>query len=69
MIPNLTPKPVTMKRLDAHRVPALVEELCPKCRSSNRPGVVYVFIVVDERGLHRECDVCSHQWASFFNGA
>lgn len=44
------------------RIPAHLDEACPKCGSSNDPKKYFVWMVSDERGLHLECDVCSNAW-------
>jgi DNA-directed RNA polymerase subunit M/transcription elongation factor TFIIS len=44
------------------RVPAVDDEVCPKCGSANVGRKVRVWRVADERGPHHECDVCAHSW-------
>lgn len=58
MIPNPNPTTSRIKR----GMPA-DELICPKCGACNRPGVAYVWRVLDERGNHCECHVCSHAWS------
>ena len=43
-------------------IPALADEMCPKCGSSNTDKKFYVWRVSDERGLHFECNVCANAW-------
>jgi hypothetical protein len=36
---------------------------CPKCHAENVTDLHhYIWRVADERGLHAECDCCSHAW-------
>lgn len=35
---------------------------CPKCGEMSLVDRGKVWYVSDERGLHGECDVCSHAW-------
>lgn len=46
------------------RIPALVDEDCPKCNAGNteHPPKYYVYRCADERGPHMECDQCGHEW-------
>lgn len=44
--------------------PEATEIRCPKCGAENIGRKVYVWRVSDERGLHLECDVCAHSWAT-----
>ena len=44
------------------RLPAPLDEACPKCQSMNTDKKTVVWHVADERGLHGECDVCAHAW-------
>ena len=46
------------------RVPALVDEPCPKCGAVNDDTRFSVFRVSDRRGLSFECDCCAHSWPS-----
>lgn len=50
------------------RIPALVDEVCPKCGASSDPGVGRVWRVADANGLHYECDVCAHAWTMWRQG-
>lgn len=45
------------------RLPGFDDEWCPKCHAMNTPpSKIVVWMVSDERGLHRECDACTHHW-------
>ncbi len=46
------------------RIPSELQVICPKCGAGNVGRKTYVWEVADERGLHHECDVCSHAWPS-----
>ena len=45
-----------------YRIPAPPFEFCPHCKECNDDKRTRVWRVADERGLHRECDVCAHAW-------
>ena len=44
------------------KIPAPPFEACPHCQEMNTDRIFRVWRVADERGLHFECDSCSHAW-------
>jgi hypothetical protein len=60
---RLTPKTTS----GCLRVPPapILDVQCPKCAAFNlEDRRVHVWAVSDERGLHYECDCCSHAWVT-----
>lgn len=60
MLPTEPPIRLITKTGGYVAVPAPDVQPCPHCGAMNRPGVVYLTRVADERGHHLECSVCSY---------
>ena len=64
----MPPIPLTLKKnpnLGSFRVPEplVSDQRCPHCGAENLTERDHrVWRVADERGMHRECDVCACSW-------
>lgn len=44
------------------KIPAMSDTFCPHCLAANHGKAVTVWQVVNEAGLHYECDCCGRAW-------